>query len=128
MDTQDQLGQGFITGSPAPTQDEKTWGMLAHLSAIIASFVGLSFLGPLVVMLTKGKESAWVNSHAKEALNFQITVTIAIVVCVALSCLVIGLFLMPLVGLGALVLSILAGIKANNGEMYKYPVAIRLVK
>jgi uncharacterized Tic20 family protein len=102
--------------------------MMAHLSAIVASFVGFPFLGPLIVMLTKGKESAWVEQHAKEALNFQITVFGAILICLVLSCLVIGIFLLPIVGLGALVLSVLAGIKANNGEMYRYPATIRLVK
>jgi uncharacterized Tic20 family protein len=119
---------GFITGSPAPTADEKTWGMLAHLSALIAALFGFPFLGPLIVMLTKGKESAWVDQHAKEALNFQITVTIALWVAAASIFCLVGLVLTPLVGLAALVLTILAGIKANNGEMYRYPATMRLVK
>jgi uncharacterized protein len=127
MEMQQQVGS-FITGSPAPTADEKTWGMIAHLSALVASVVGFPFLGPLIVMFTKGKESAWVEQQAKEALNFQITVFIALVISGVLSCLVIGLFLLPLVGLAALVLSIIAGIKANNGEMYRYPATLRLVK
>ena len=126
METQ-QRG-GFITGSPEPTADEKTWGMMAHLSALIASLVGLPFLGPLVVMLTKGKESAWVEKQAKEALNFQITVMIALVISGASILCVVGLVLAPLVALVALVLTILAGIKANEGVMYRYPATIRLVK
>jgi hypothetical protein len=127
MDMQDQQ-MGFITGSPAPTADERQWGMFAHLSAIVASFFGLPFLGPLIVMLTKGKESAWVDKHAKEALNFQITATIAIFVSALLILVVIGICLLPLVGLGTLVLTVIAGIKANEGQMYRYPVNIRLVK
>jgi hypothetical protein len=119
---------GFITGSPAPTADEKTWGMIAHLSAIAAFMVGFPFLGPLIVWLTKGKESAWVEAQAKEALNFHITVFIALAVSGILMCAVIGFFLLPLVGLAALVLSLIAGIKANNGEMYRYPATLRLVK
>ncbi|QRN93489.1 DUF4870 domain-containing protein [Archangium violaceum] len=126
MEMQQQAG--FITGSPAPTADEKTWGMIAHLSALVASVVGFPFLGPLIVWLTKGKESPWVEAQAKEALNFQITVFIALVVSALLTCAVIGIFLLPLVGLAALVLSIIAGIKANNGEMYRYPATLRLVK
>lgn len=122
METQQQVG-GFITGSPVPTADEKTWGMLAHLSGLL-----LSFIGPLIVLLTKGKESAWVEQQAKEALNFQITAAIAVAVAGVLSCLVIGIFLLPVIGLGVLVLGILAGIKANNGETYRYPVTLRLVK
>ncbi|MBN1206619.1 MAG: DUF4870 domain-containing protein [Myxococcaceae bacterium] len=128
MDPQQQMGSQFLTGSPAPTQDEKTWGMLAHLSALVAGVVGLPFLGPLIVMLTKGKESPWVNAQAKESLNFQITVTIALFVAAFTICIGIGVVLLPLVGIAALVLTIIAGLKANNGEMYKYPATLRLVK
>lgn len=124
---QPQMGT-YLTGTPAPTQDEKTWGMLAHLSGLIASLVGLPFLGPLVVMLTKGKESAWVMANAKEALNFQITVTIALAVSAVLMLVCIGAVLLPLVGVAALVLTIIAAMKANNGEMYRYPATLRLVK
>ena len=123
-----QYRGGFITGSPAPTAEEKTWGMFAHLSALIAALIGFPFLGPLVVMLTKGKESVWVEQHAKEALNFQITVTIVgWISAVSFLCLV-GFVLMPLVAIAAVVLTLLAGIKANEGKMYRYPATIRLVK
>ncbi|MFY0575521.1 DUF4870 domain-containing protein [Cystobacter fuscus] len=126
METQNR--GGFITGSPSPTADEKTWGMLAHLSALIAGMFGFPFLGPLIVMLTKGKESAWVDQHAKEALNFQITVTVALWIAAASFLCLVGFVLVPLVAVAALVLTILAGIKANNGEMYRYPATVRLVK
>jgi len=123
-----QQQAGFITGSPAPTADEKTWGMLAHLSGLVASFFWLPFLGPLLVLLIKGKESRWVEQHAKEALNFQITATAALFISGALIACIVGIFILPLVGLAALVLSIIAGLKANNGEMYRYPATVRLVK
>ncbi|WP_434389648.1 DUF4870 domain-containing protein [Melittangium boletus] len=127
METQQH--EGFITGSPEPTADEKTWGMLAHLSAVIAGFFGLPFLGPLIVLLVKGKESAWVEKQAKEALNFQITATVAIIAAAITILCFVGVILAPLVALATLVLSIIGGIKANNGEMYRYPVPmIRIVK
>jgi hypothetical protein len=119
---------GFITGSPAPTADEKTWGMLAHLSGLVASFFWLPFLGPLLVLLIKGKESRWVEQHAKEALNFQITATAALWVSGLLMFCLVGFVLAPIVWIGALVLSIIAGLKANNGEKYNYPATVRLVK
>ncbi|MGZ3457170.1 MAG: DUF4870 domain-containing protein [Archangium sp.] len=127
METQQQAAS-FITGSPAPTADEKTWGMIAHLSALVASLVGFPFLGPLIVMLTKGKESSWVEQHAKEALNFQITATIAIWVSAFLMFCLVGFVLLPILGLGILVLTLMAGLKANNGEMFRYPANMRLVK
>ena len=126
MDMREQAG--FITGSPAPTADERQWGMIAHLSALVASVVGFPLLGPLIVWLTKGKESAWVEQHAKEALNFQITVTAALWISAFLVVCIVGIFMLPVIGLAALVLTVMAGIKANNGEMYRYPATIRLVK
>ena len=126
MDMREQAG--FITGSPAPTADERQWGMIAHLSALVASVVGFPLLGPLIVWLTKGKESAWVEQHAKEALNFQITVTAALWISAFLVICIVGIFMLPVIGLAALVLTVMAGIKANNGEMYRYPATIRLVK
>ncbi len=110
--------------SPA---DERTWGMLAHISAIIASVVGLSFLGPLLVMLIQGPKSAFVRRQAVEALNFQITVYIAAAVSGLLILVLIGIVLLPLVLLAWLILSIVAGVAASRGEDYRYPLNIRLV-
>jgi hypothetical protein len=127
-----QQQSGYITGSPAPTADEKTWGMIAHLSGLGTSFFYMPFLGPLLIMLIKGKESAWVEQQAKEALNFQILITALVwggsilTATIILSC--IGLPVAILGGLFGLVMSIIAGIKANNGETYRYPATPRLVK
>ena len=110
------------------SSDERTWGMLAHLSALIAGIAGLSFLGPLIVMLTKGKEYSYVDYHAKEALNFQITVYIAAILCIPLVFILIGIVLIFVISIGALVLTIIAGIKANEGVMYRYPFCLRLIK
>ncbi|MFP2910558.1 DUF4870 domain-containing protein [Pyxidicoccus sp. 3LFB2] len=123
----DQMGS-FISGTPMPTQDEKTMALLAHMGTILANFVGLGFAVPLVLMLTKGKESSFVRAHAVESLNFQITVFIVAVICAITICIGIGAILLPVVGIAALVFSIIAGLKANEGQLYKYPVNIRLVK
>ena len=124
---QPQMGT-YLAGTPAPTQDEKTWGMLAHLSGLIALVIGLPFLGPLIVMLTKGKESTWVNAHAKEALNLEITAAIVYLVSTPLMCLGIGFVTAGLALVAVVVLHIIAAMKANNGEVYRYPAILRLVK
>src|SRR6266571_8238308 len=89
------------TGGPqyVPTSEERQWGLLAHLSGLIASFLGgLSFLGPLVVWIIKKDQSPFVADQAKEALNFQIAVTIAVWVSIALIWVFcIGLVLLALV-------------------------------
>jgi uncharacterized protein len=111
----------------AVPQDDKTMALIAHISGIFTWFIG-----PLIIwMINKDKlEKAWLNEQAKEALNFQITVTIAMVAAFILTVVTLGLlFFVPmLVGLGALVLCILAAMKVNEGVSYRYPFALRLIK
>jgi uncharacterized protein len=102
------------------TKDDKTWGLLSHLSAIF-----FAILGPLVCWLVKKDESEFVADHAKEALNFSITVTIAVL---ALSATCILAPLAVIIVIYALVLNIIAGMKANEGHRFTYPFAIRLIK
>jgi uncharacterized Tic20 family protein len=106
-------------GGP-PNQDERTWGLLAHLSPIV-----LGFVGPLVVWVIKKDESAFVGDQAKEALNFQIAVMIAVCICVVT---IVGWLLLPVVGVGNLVYSVLAAMEANKGVRYRYPYTIRLIQ
>ena len=114
-------------GSGSPDRDSRQWGMIAHLSALVGFIIPFgNVIGPLVVWQMK-KEMPFVEDQAKEALNFQITVSIAVAVCFLLFIIVIGMLLLPLVGIGALVLSVIAGIKANDGEAYRYPFALRLI-
>jgi uncharacterized protein len=112
-----------------PTQDERTWGMLAHLTAFCGFLVPLgSVIGPLIVWLVKRDQSAFVADQGKEALNFNISVLVAAVVCIALAWILIGILL----GVGLFVfwlaMTIIAGIKASEGVRYRYPYALRLVK
>ena len=112
----------------APTQDERTWGMLAHLSGLIASLLGgMSFLGPLIVWLVK-KDQPFVADQAKEALNFQIAMTIAILISAASIFACVGIVLLPLVLIASIVYSIIGAMEANKGVYYRYPYTIRLIK
>lgn len=105
------------------TSDEKTWAMLAHIGGIV-----IGFLAGLIVLLTKGKESEFVRDQAVEALNFQITLIIAYIVSSILVLLLIGILMIIVVFIGSLVLMVMAGIAANNGVRYRYPINIRMVK
>jgi hypothetical protein len=125
------------TPSPNPEGQARTWNMLCHLSTLLG-FVGIPFgtlLGPLLVWQLKKNEFPSVDVHGKAALNFQITVFIAVFVSAAvafvLSFFCIGLLLFPLViliALCGLVFPIIAGIKANDGKDYKYPCTIEFLK
>ena len=113
----------------SPSADEKTWGMLAHLSSLVGFVIPFgNVLGPLVVWMIKKESMPFVDSQGKEALNFQITVMIAGIICIPLMFVLIGFVLMFVVAIAWLVLSIIAGLKAQAGEDYRYPWALRLIK
>jgi uncharacterized Tic20 family protein len=113
----------------APTAEERQWALVAHLSGLVASALGgFAFLGPLVVWLVKKDQSVFVADQAKEALNFQIAVTIALLVSFGIAIVTcVGVILLPIVGIGSLVFSILAAVEANKGVYYRYPFSIRLI-
>jgi len=103
-----------------PTSDEKTLAILAHILTLVAPI-----LAPLVIYLLKKDESKYVAYHAKESLNFQITLMIVII---GLLITIIGIVLVWIIAIAAFVLVIVATIKAGEGVLYKYPFSLRLIK
>jgi uncharacterized Tic20 family protein len=110
--------------APAANED-RTLAMLTHLSGIL-----FGFIVPLVIWLINKDNAgkAWLTAQAKEALNFQITILIAMVVSWVLIFIIIGGLLIPLVALANLIFCIIAAVKTNAGEDYRYPFALRLIK
>ena len=120
---------GAVT-STLPTQDERTWGMIAHLSAfagLLLPFAGTA-LGPLVVWLIKRENSEFVADQGKESLNFNITVLIASVVCAVLIFVAVGILLSAALFVYWFIVTIIAGIKASEGIRYRHRFTLRLVK
>jgi uncharacterized protein len=113
-----------------PSESERTWAMLAHLAALAGIVVWLvgAILGPLVVWLVRRDESEFVAEHAREALNFNITVAIGAVMCGLLALVFIGFILGAALFIAWLVLTLVAAIRASEGQHYRYPVSLRLVK
>ena len=118
----------------AAVAQEKQWAMIAHLSALAALLIGFTFVGPLSVYLLKRDDGPFVRAHAAEALNFNLSVfiygAVAGLVTAILVLVLVGLLLLPLILVAAVawvVLVIVAAIKANNGEAYRYPLTIRFV-
>jgi uncharacterized Tic20 family protein len=105
-----------------PTEEEKVWALIAHLSPSVALF-----LGPLLVFLLKGNESKWVRAHAIESLNFSITLCIGYAICFALAFVFIGFCLMVPLYAFAIITHILAAVKAWQGGVYRYPLSVRLI-
>ena len=142
--------------SDMPSAEERQWAMLAHLSALLGTLVtgawfGIGcFLGPLIIWLVKRETMPFVDDQAKEALNFNITMAIIAVVLLLITVLTLGigiilavpagiiigiawlvLVIMPagiIIGIAWLVLVIMATIKSNEGERYRYPFCLRLIK
>ena len=115
-----------VTGGPSA--EERQWAMFAHLSALAGLVIPFgSIIGPLVIWPIKKDTMPFVNDQGKEALNFNITVAIAAIVCWILFFVLIGMLLLPVLVILWLVFVIIATIKANEGTTYRYPFALRLV-
>jgi uncharacterized protein len=114
----------------APTENERTWGMLAHLAALAGLVLPLigNVLGPLFVSIARGDQSAFVAAHAREALNFNITVTLTALVCALLMLVFVGFLLLSALFIVWLVMTLIAAIKASEGAAYHYPFSLRLLK
>ncbi len=119
MDEQSYLGAD-MEPMIVPTSEEKTIAILAHALTFFSSF-----LAPLIIYLIKKDESEFIREHAKESLNFQITIAI---ITIILFVTIIGILLLWLVGLLAAILVILASVKCSEGKLYKYPFTLRLIK
>jgi hypothetical protein len=104
--------------------------MLAHLSALVGLVLPLIgiVLGPLAVWLGRRDDSAFVTAHAREALNFNITVLIGAFVCMLLMLVFIGFLLGTALFVAWLVLTLIAAIKASEGALYRYPFALRFIR
>lgn len=113
-----------------PSSEARTWAMACHLAALVGWLGnGVGFvLGPLAVWLIKRNDHPFIDEHGKEALNFQITMFIAFLVSVLLAFVLIGFALLAILGVAEIVLPILAGIKANEGKHFRYPLTLRLIK
>lgn len=124
--------------APAPSSEQQTWRVLAHASALI-QFIGIpSFVGPLAVWLIR-REDTVVEPHAREALNFQLSLIIYFAILVVIGIIaaitIVGLLLIPIFIILGLVLvvaevvfAILASLAASRGEMYRYPMNLNLIR
>lgn len=116
---------------PGVTEDERTWSVLAHLSLLghlVMPFGAVAF--PWVIWLLKRHESVYTGDHAREALNFHltlmlyhlITIPLALITCGIGGLLVLVAYVLGVIGM------VQAAIAANRGEFYRYPMTFRFVR
>lgn len=117
------------TPAIAPTEEERTWAMLCHLSALTGFFSVIGwFLGPFLVWQIKKARFPAIAHHGRAALNFQLSVLLYALIATLLIIVAIGVPLLFLLGFFNLVCVILAAVKANQGEPWTYPLALRFLK
>ncbi len=117
----------------AAAQSDRNWASASHWGSLVAAWLAMGFIAPLLIMLTAGNDSPYVRRHAVESLNFQISLLIYGAAALLFSIVTIGLGLLIVIPVGiaafiaALVFVIQASIKASNGEDYRYPLTLRFV-
>ncbi|MEP7014383.1 MAG: DUF4870 domain-containing protein [Verrucomicrobiota bacterium] len=112
------------------SSDVRTWCVLCHASALLGLFLHFlgHLLGPLIVWLVKRADSAEIDAHGKEALNFQLSMLIYDAIAAILCIVLIGIPILILLWILNTVFVIIASIQASEGKLYRYPLTIRLIK
>jgi uncharacterized Tic20 family protein len=111
------------------SDDERTWGTLSHISGLVGLIIPMgSVLAPLIIWLTKGKESRYVEIHSKNALNFQLSMFIYLGVSALLCMILIGIPMLIFFAIAWIVLTIIGTLKASEGALYRYRFNMNLIK
>jgi uncharacterized Tic20 family protein len=122
----DQDGRPLIEHDPEALK----WGMICHLSALIG-LLGIPFgqvVGPLIVWYFRKKAYPFVDDQGKEAMNFQISMTIYGLAAGMLTVILVGWMLIGVLVLFNLAQIVIAALKVKKGEAYRYPFSLRLIK
>ena len=110
-------------------KDARTWAMFCHIGAFAGYIIPFgNIIAPLIIWLIKKSESSLVDDQGKESLNFQISVTIYAFVALLLTLILIGYVVFVALVIFDLVMVIIAAVKVNEGEKYRYPLCIRFIK
>jgi uncharacterized Tic20 family protein len=126
------------SGSPpagSSGSDDRTWTLIAHYGGAIGMILGAATLGwvaPLVVLAVRGDRSPTVRAHASAAVNFQLTWSMIAAFGYLMLCTIVGRLLtvivVPGAGLMGIIFGVVAGLRASQGQLYRYPVSIPFVK
>jgi uncharacterized protein len=123
----------YPTPPPLPVAvvtNVRSWNALCHASALLGVFLHFPghLLGPLIVWLAKRDDSAEIDAHGKEALNFQISMLIYNVVAAVFCLILIGFVFLAVLWVLNAVFVIIAAIQASDGKFYRYPMTIRFIQ
>jgi uncharacterized protein len=111
------------------TETERNWSMLCHLSAFAGFFFPFGgIIGPLICWLTRKDESDWVNINGRNALNFQLSILLYMVLAIPLCFIIIGFPIIAVLSVLKVVCIIIASVKAPKGELFRYPLSIPFIQ
>lgn len=123
------MNQEVESSAGSPDKDARNWAMICHLSALSGYFIPFgNLLGPVIIWAIKKDEFGFVDEQGKEAINFQLSVTIAYIISLVLCLVVVGFLLLGIVAVYSLVMMVIASIKTNDGVDFRYPHVIRFLK
>jgi uncharacterized Tic20 family protein len=127
--SEEKMNENTGTQSGIPREVRK-WAMICHIIALVGLLGnGIGFLiAPLIVWLIKREDHPFIDQQGKEAVNFQITMFIILFISLILAFVLIGFLFMFIVAFLMTIFPIIAAIKANEGNDYKYPISIRFIK
>ena len=107
------------------TETERNWSMLCHLSALAGFFFPFGgIIGPLICWLTRKDESGWININGRNSLNFQLSILLYMILISPLCFILIGFPIIAALGLLKIICVVIASVRAPQGEIFKYPLAI----
>ena len=117
------------SSSPNANDEERQWAMFAHLSSLAGYLIPMgNIVGPLVIWSMKKDEMPLVDKHGKESLNFQISISLFMIVAAILCVILIGIPILIGLAITQLVAAIIASVRVSNGKDYTYPLTIQLIK
>lgn len=109
-------------------EDDRRWAKIAHLAALCGVLIPFGGIVAPIVVWKKKEDNPFIVSHAKEALEFQINLLVLNILAFILAFVVIGALILPLLAIANIVLSVVAGMRAQEGKHYEYPWIVRVVK
>jgi len=111
------------------SESERNWAMLCHLAAFAGYFFPFGgILGPLICWLSKKDESQWVNFNGEQALNFQLSILLYMVLAVPLCFIIVGIPILIFLGFLEVICIVIASVKASKGEEFRYPLNIPFIQ
>ncbi len=125
-----QAEQKVEAEQPEITKDARMWAMFCHLAGLAGFLMPVvgNIVAPLIVWQVKKEDYPFVDEQGKEAVNFQISMSLYGLITIPLFLICVGPFLLAAVSIVDLVFLLIAAVKANNGRHYRYPLTIRFIK